>query len=298
VERFDLREYDIILSFSYAVAHGVLPRPDQLHISYTYTPMRYAWHHYHQYLDETGTRSGLKGWVIQAILHYLRIWDRSAADRVDRFVAISQWVARGIWRSYRRSAKVIYPPVDIQKFNPVEPREDYYITVSRLERHKKVDLVIKAFSQLGYPLLVVGEGQEYNHLSKMAAPNVKLLGQLSDQELADLLGRARGFVQAAEEDFGIALVEALAAGCPVIAYGKGGAREIVISGKTGLLYADQTVDSLIAAVVQFEGGDLKLEESQIIISVERFSKVNFQRELKALIENTWTAFEAGQSNHW
>ena len=298
VERFDLREYDIILSFSYAVAHGVLPRPDQLHISYTYTPMRHAWHYYHQYLHETGMRSGLKGWAIQVILHYLRLWDRSAADRVDRFVAVSQWVAQGIWRSYRRTAKVIYPPVDIQRFNPVASREDYYITVSRLESHKKVDLVVKAFSRLGYPLLVVGEGQEYNRLLKMAAPNVKLLGRLSDQELADLLGRARAFVQAAEEDFGIALVEALAAGCPIIAYGKGGAREIVIDGKTGLLYAEQTVDSLIGALEQFEAGDLKLEESQMTGSVERFSKAIFQQELKILIEDTWTAFEAGENNHW
>ncbi len=298
VERFDLREYDIILSFSYAVAHGVLPRPDQLHISYTYTPMRYAWHFYHQYLHETGARSGLKSWAMQAILHYLRLWDRSAADRVDRFVAISQWVAQGVWRSYRRTAKVIFPPVDTQRFNPIEPREDYYITVSRLVSHKKIAMLVEAFSRLGYPLLIIGDGPEYTHLSDIAPKNVKLLGRLSDQEVADLLGKARAFVHAAEEDFGIALVEAQAAGCPVIAFGKGGAREIVIDGKTGLLFTEQTVDSLIAGVERFEQSDFHLEAGELRRSAERFSKAQFQRELKTLVENTWDHFKSGKQMTW
>lgn len=298
VERFDLRKYDIILSFSYAVAHGVLPRPDQLHISYTYTPLRYAWHYYHQYLAQMKARSGFKVWATQVILHYFRLWERSAADRVDRFIAISQWVADGIWRSYRRPAEVIYPPLEIQYFNPLEPRDDYYITVSRLERHKHLDLVVAAFSRLGLPLLVVGEGPEYPRLKKMAAPNVQILGRLSDQEMAALLGKAKAFIQAAEEDFGIALAEAHAAGCPAIAYEKGGAQEIVLPGKTGLLFAEQTVDSLVAAVEQFEAGDLELEVREITSSVQRFSKANFQRELKLIVQDSWTRFKAGENHNW
>jgi glycosyltransferase involved in cell wall biosynthesis len=298
VERFDLREFDIILSFSYAVAHGVLPRPDQLHISYTYTPMRYAWHFYHQYLHEAGLRSGLKGWLAQAFLHYLRLWDRSAADRVDRFVAISHWVAQGVWRSYRRPAEVIYPPVDTLRFSPQLPREDYYLTVSRLVSHKKIDLLVGAFSRLGLPLLVVGDGPEYRRLSKMAAPNVKMLGRRPDDEVVDLLGRARAFVQTAEEDFGIAIAEAQAAGCPVIAYGSGGGREIVIPEVTGLFFPEQTVESLIAAVEQFETGALNLQEDQMISHVERFSKARFQQELKSLIEDSLTRFEDGEESHW
>jgi glycosyltransferase involved in cell wall biosynthesis len=298
VERFDLREFDIILSFSYAVAHGVVPRPDQLHISYTFTPLRYAWHSYHQYLQEKGLRSGLKGWLAQAFLHYLRLWDRSAADRVDRFVAISQWVARGIWRSYRRPAIVIYPPVDTHRFSPRHPREDYYLTVSRLVSHKKIDLIVEAFSRLGYPLLVIGDGPEYRRLSKMAAPNVKMLGWRSDGEVVELMGKARALVQAAEEDFGIAIAEAHAAGCPVIAYGSGGGPEIVIPGKTGLFYPEQTVESLIAAVEQFESGDLNLDERHITSRAERFNKARFQQELKILIKDTWSLFESGERNHW
>jgi glycosyltransferase involved in cell wall biosynthesis len=260
--------------------------------------MRYAWHFYHQYLHESGLRSGLKGWLVQGILHYLRLWDRAAADRVDRFIAASNWVAQGIWRAYRRPAAVIYPPVDINRFSSRKPRADYFITVSRLVPYKKIELIVEAFSRLGYPLLVVGEGQEYQRLVKMAASNVKLLGRRSDQEVADLLGRARAFVQAAEEDFGIALAEAHAAGCPVIAYGKGGGSEIVIDGKTGILYSEQTVDGLISAVEQFERDEFNFEESQITSSVERFNKARFQQELKNIVEDTWALFETGQGDQW
>lgn len=294
VERFDLRDFDIILSFSYAVAHGVLAQPDQLHISYTYTPLRYAWHHYHQYLSEQGLRSGLKGWLVQGILHYLRLWDRAAADRVDRFIAPSQWVAGGIWRSYRRPATVLYPPVDTQRFSSPDSREDFYLTISRLVPHKKVDLLVEAFSQLGYPLHVIGEGLEYRRLQKLAAPNVKLLGRLPDSEVAEVLGKAKCFVQAAEEDFGIAIAEAHAAGCPVIAYGRGGGPEIVIPGETGILYPEQTVTSLIAAVEKFEASEINFEAEQIARSVERFSTAHFQEKLKALVAETWSRFKSGE----
>jgi glycosyltransferase involved in cell wall biosynthesis len=298
VERFDLREFDIILSFSYAVAHGILPRPDQLHISYTYTPLRYAWHFYHQFLQEKGLRSGLRGWLVQIILHYMRFWDRAAAGRVDRFVAPSQWVAQGIWRSYRRLAEVIYPPVDTDRFSSIHPRQDFYLTVSRLVPQKKVDLLVEAYSRLGSPLIVVGDGPEYRRLSKMASANVKLLGRRSDQEVAELMGKAKAFIQAAEEDFGIAIVEAQAAGCPVIAYGSGGGQEIVIPGRTGIFYQEQTVDSIVAAVEQFEAGEFNFEGRQIAQGVERFSKANFQEELKSLVADTWTLFQSGERNRW
>jgi glycosyltransferase involved in cell wall biosynthesis len=298
VENFDLREYDLILSFNYAVAHGVLPRPGQLHISYTYTPMRYAWHFYHQYLREGGLRSGVKGWLVQGILHYLRLWDHAAADRVDRFIAASNWVAQGIWRAYRRPATVVYPPVATHRFSARETRGDYFITVSRLIPHKKIDLIVQAFSRLGYPLLVVGEGQEFQRLSKLAASNVKLLGWCSDDEVADLLGNARAFVQAAEEDFGIALAEAQAAGCPVIAYDNGGAREIVIPGETGLLFEEQSVESLSTAVEQFVAGDRNFIKSNISSHVDRFNKARFQQEFETLVADTWARFEEGERDPW
>jgi glycosyltransferase involved in cell wall biosynthesis len=287
IEQIDLREYDVILSFSYAVAHGVLTRPDQLHISFTYTPLRHAWNHYHQALQERGLNKGPISWAVRLFLHYLRLWDFSAAQRVDHFVAISEWVSRLISKAYGRSSRVIYPPVDIDNFQSILPRKDYYLTVSRLAHHKKVDLIVKAFSQLGLPLIVVGEGAEYKHLARLARPNVRLLGWQSDRQIQELLGRAKAFVHAAEEDFGIAIVEAQAAGCPVIAYGSGGALETVISGKTGVLFPEQTVESLVCTVQRFEAIGQDFDISDLRWNASRFSKRRFQQDVINLIFNTW-----------
>lgn len=286
VETFDLRGYDVILSFSYATAHGVLPREDQLHISYAFTPLRYAWR------ERAGEgRAGWKGWAIHLALHYYRLWNRAAIDRVDRFAAVSRCAARRIWRAYRRRARVIYPPVEVQRFRPVLPRQPYYLVVSRLEPHKRISLVVEAFARLKLPLLVVGEGSERARLARLAPSNVRLLGWQRDAALEQLLGQAKALVHAAEEDFGIALVEAQASGCPVIAYGKGGAAETVLPGRTGLLYPEQSAECLACAVETFERREEAFDPAELIANAGRFSKERFQRRLRRLVLHRWEQFD-------
>lgn len=286
VERFDLSAYDLVVSMHYAAAHGVLTRPDQLHVSYTYTPLRQAWHAHHEYLRSL-TRS--RRLAARPLLHYVRLWDRTAADGVDRFVAISRWIAACIWRAYRRRAQVIYPPVDVEAFVPRGSREDYYVTVARLVPHKRVDLIVDAFARIRRPLLVVGEGPERDRLVDRAPRNVEFTGRVTDEELAELLGRARGLVHAAEEDFGIALVEAQAAGCPVVAYSGGGAREIVVDGRTGVLFEARTSEAVREAVASLERRPRPRVED-LRQSAERFSKDRFEREFLRLLETEWEAF--------
>lgn len=292
IEQFDLSGYDIILSFSYAVAHGIVPRPDQLHISMIYTPLRHAWHFYHQFLNENGLASGARSWAIRLLLHYLRLWDWASADRVDTFIAISNWIEQCIWRAYRRPAQVIYPPVYVEKFQPVLPREDYYLTISRLAPHKKVDLIVAAFSKLGLPLIVIGDGEDYHKLKNGAASNIKFLGRQPDHVLVDLLSKAKGLVHAAEEDFGIALVEAQAAGCPVITYGKGGALETILPNTTGLFFYDQTGESLIEAVDKFESMKGYFNISDLQDNAARFNKQRFQQEFAQMVTSEWNLFNS------
>jgi glycosyltransferase involved in cell wall biosynthesis len=278
IEQFDLSQYQVVVSFSYAVAHGVLVRPDQLHISYTHSILRYAWQSYHRYMGSSGSLAK------RLILHYLRIWDMASANRVDHFVANSAWMAQAIWRTYHRRADVIYPPVDVERFVPELRRGNYYICTSRLVAHKRVDLVVEAFSRLGLPLLVVGQGPEYSAIKKLAAPNVKMLGWQEDIELSGLLDKAKAFVHAGEEDFGIAMVEAQAAGCPVITLDGGASREIIIENKTGLFFREQTVDSIIEAVKTFENGQIELEPAAIISrNAVQFNKERFQRKFANLV---------------
>ena len=292
IEQFDLRAYDLILSFSYAVAHGVIARPDQFHISYTFTPIRQAWHFYHEYLQSAGLKSRARAWLSQAVLHYLRLWDRSAADRVDYFIAPSEWTARCLWRAYRRESQVLYPPVDIQRFSPASKRADYYLTVSRMVKHKKVDLIVEAFTRLGYPLVVVGDGPEFEFVSRKAPANVHFLGRQTDAEVAELMGRAKATVHMAEEDFGIALVEAQAAGSPVIAFRRGGAAETVLEGETGLLFDEQSPESLMRVVEQFEDARSCFDPAILCKNAERFAKEHFQRDLGCLVEREWTKWRS------
>jgi glycosyltransferase involved in cell wall biosynthesis len=175
IEQFDLRAYDIILSSSYAVAHGVLARPEQLHISFTHTPLRQAWHQHFAYLNDAGLQSGPRSWLVRPILHYLRLWDYAAAGRVDHFLAASRWIQRAIWRAYRRQAQLMYPPVDTAAFHPIQPRQDYFIIVSRLELHKRIDIAVEAFSKLVTPLLVVGGSRQTSERWRQQ-PQYSLLG--------------------------------------------------------------------------------------------------------------------------
>jgi glycosyltransferase involved in cell wall biosynthesis len=285
VEQFDFRGFDIVLSFSYAVAHGVLCRPDQLHISYTFAPLRYAWQNAHEYFQH-----GPFSLLSKLILHYLRLWDNNAASRVDHFVAISNWTASCIWRAYRRESEVIYPPLEIKRFKPISPRGDYYLAFSRLVRHKRLEIIVEAFSRLGLPLVIVGEGLERKKLEALAAPNVKFLGWQSDAASAELVGRARALVHAAEEDFGLVMAEAQAAGCPVIAYAGGSASEIILDGKTGLLFKEATVESLITTIQRFEKAPKSDYRNQAIKNSHRFSREKFQDQFSSMVDRQWDDF--------
>jgi len=278
IERFDLYTYDYIVCFSYAVAHGVVNHNGARHVSYTYTPMRYAWTDLN--LNGTNTRKNL---ILNGFMHAFRKWDREAASRVHAFASISQTISKRIADAYQRAAPVIYPPVEVERFTPVHPREAYYITVTRLVPHKRVDLIVEAFSKLNLPLIVVGDGPELTRLQRMATSNIQLLGYTPDEKLVELLGRARAFVSAAAEDFGIAIVEAQAAGCPVIAYGKGGALETVIPNVTGVHFAEQTAEALIQAVQEFERTHPYFQVDELVQNARRYRKERFLSEFNKFV---------------
>ena len=279
VERFDLHDYELIVSFSYAVAHGVQNFNGARHVSYTYTPMRYAWTD----INLDGTRTS-RNFIVEKLLQAFCTWDRKAASRVHQFAAVSQAVSKRIQSAYQREAPVIYPPVEIKRFQPNKQREDFYITVSRLVPHKRIDLLVEAFTQLNLPLLIVGDGPELPRLHNLARSNIKLLGYQTDENVAELMNRARGFVCAAEEDFGIAIVEAQAAGCPVIAYGHGGALETVVDDVTGILFPEQSTESLVKAILQFERRYNSFYVDDLVQKAKRFDKDCFKSQFVEFVE--------------
>ncbi|MEM1254275.1 MAG: glycosyltransferase family 4 protein [Cyanobacteria bacterium P01_H01_bin.21] len=293
VEQFDLSGYDVVISSNHAVAKGILTAPHQLHISYVHTPIRYAWDLQHQYLQQAGLEQGPKSVLTRLILHYLRLWDSTSANRVDRFIANSNFIARRIWRAYRRPAKVIYPPVDVSRFDWQQPRENFYLTVSRFVPYKRVDLTVKAFNQLGLPLVVIGDGSDWERIKAMAGQNIRLLGKQPDAVVTDYMQRCKGFIFPAEEDFGITPVEAQAAGAPVIAFGRGGATETVIHGKTGVLFPQQTVESLVQAIQSFEMGMYELKLETLRQQAEKFSIAHFHTQFCNCVEQTHTDFLQG-----
>ncbi|RZM79708.1 glycosyltransferase [Leptolyngbya iicbica] len=291
IEQFDLTDYDLIISSHHAMTKGVITRADQLHISYVHTPIRYAWDLQWQYLEQAGLKRGLKGLLTRLIFHYLRLWDVATANRVDAFVANSQFIARRIHKTYRRPAQVIYPPVAVDRFRCDRPRADFYLTVSRFVPYKRVDLTIAAFNELGLPLVVIGDGDQRSQLEKIARPNIQFLGYQADAAVVDYMERCKAFIFPAEEDFGITLVEAQAAGAPAIAYGRGGATETVIPGKTGLLFSDQTVESLVQAVRQFEQAPIATPATVIRQHAEQFSEQQFRQQFRDLVEAQWSDFQ-------
>lgn len=295
IEQLDLSAYDLIISSHHAVAKGVITRPDQLHISYVHTPLRYGWEFQHQYLSQSGLNKGLKGLIARITLHYLRLWDVASANRVDSYLANSRYIARRIEKTYRRSAEVIYPPVDIQRFTANKKRENFYLTVSRFVPYKRVDLTIKAFGELGLPLVVIGDGDSRQALQKIAQggeqSNIQFLGRQPDSVVEDYMQRCRGFIFPPEEDFGITPVEAQAAGAPVIAYAKGGQAETVVHGETGLLFPRQTVESLVESVKAMESGQILFDSKRLRSQAEQFSIDRFQQRFKQFVEKSWHAFE-------
>lgn len=284
IESMNLRDYDVVLSISHAVAHGVRTRKDQIHISYICTPMRYAWHLQDDYLHLHHLDKPLIGAAARLTLGLLRYWDRVSAARADHLLAISQWTSQKIKQAWDRESHVIYPPVDVQRFSPAKNRGDFFIHVSRLVPYKMTAEIVKAFNELNLPLLIVGDGPEMPHLQKLAKENVKLLGYQPDEVLANLLNRAKAFVYMATEDFGIAMVEAQAAGCPVIAFGEGGAAEIIQDGETGLLLSEQTSQSLSEAVLHFQS--LKLNSKAASKNAARFSSERFRKAFSNYLEIT------------
>lgn len=286
IEQFDLSNYDVVISSSHAVAKGVLTNSNQLHICYCYTPMRYAWDLYHQYLREAGLTKGLKGRIAQAVLHYVRMWDYTTANRVNYFIAISNVVAKRIKKIYGKDSVVIYPPVDIDKFELCSKKEDFYLTVSRMVPYKKIDLIADAFSKLpDKKLVVIGDGPEFNKVKAIAKKNVELLGYQPFEVLKEYMQKAKAFVFAAEEDFGIAPIEAQACGTPVIAYGCGGAVETVAENKTGLFFKEQTSGCLINSINEFEKNIELFNCEEIRKNAGRFSKERFKSEFKQFIES-------------
>ena len=293
IEQFDLSDYDVVLSSSHAVAKGVLTHSNQLHIAYVHTPIRYAWDLYHQYLRESGLDRGLKGMLAKYFLHKIRIWDAASANRVDHYIANSRYIARRIEKVYGKPSDVIYPPVDVDKFTLREAKEEFYLTASRMVPYKKIDLIVEAFSQMDKKLLVIGDGPDMAKIKSKAGKNVELLGFADDETMADLMGRAKAFVFAAEEDFGITPVEAQACGTPVICFGRGGARETVLDGESGLYFMEQNTKELLAAVAKFEQNYDKFEPTKIRENSLKFSRARFEAEIKSYVEKKYEEFKDG-----
>lgn len=281
IERFDLADFDVVVCFSYAVAHGVKCNGSTRHLSYMFTPMRYAWTDVN--INGTHTR---KNFFLNAVMSAFRRWDRAAAARVDEFATISCAVADRMANAYQRTAPIIHPPVEVERFSPSSERDDFYVTVSRLVPHKRMDLVVQAFSQLNLPLVVVGDGPQLPGLQSIAAPNIRFLGYAPDDEVARLLNRACGFVCMAEEDFGIAIVEAQAGGCPVIAYGQGGALETVIDGVTGVFFREQTVQSLSDVVREFELRRGKFQTHDMLQNARKYHRQHFVEKFRKFVEES------------
>lgn len=280
IEQFDLRSYDLVLSTSHAVAKGVLTHSHQLHLCYCFTPMRYAWDLTHQYLHNL---SSVQTALARPALHYLRNWDIASVNRVDHFAAISHYIARRIKKVYGRESTVIYPPVDVEEIPFRAQKEEFYLCVSRMVPYKQIDLIVEAFSHLpDKRLVVIGDGPEKKRVLSKAGKNVEILGYQPDAVVRDYMMRAKGFIFAAEEDFGIVVLEAQAAGTPVIALGRGGALETVVDRKTGLFFPEPTVPSLLKAIEGFEGCEFDPEEARR--NALRFNKQRFQRELKQWVE--------------
>jgi glycosyltransferase involved in cell wall biosynthesis len=284
VEQFDLTTYDLIISSSSAVAKGVITGPDQVHISYVHSPIRYAWDLQHQYLAEAGLTRGIKSGIARAILHYMRIWDTRTTHGVDHMIANSAFVARRIRKAYGRDATIIHPPVDVERFTIGPVREDFYVTMSRLVPYKRIPLIVEAFRQMpDRRLIVIGDGPEMPAVKAAAGPNVTILGGQPNDVVVSHLQRAKAFLFAAEEDFGIAPVEAQACGTPVIAYAKGGALETVRGsdgeGQTGVFFDAQTPEAIVAAVEHLDRRHHAINPLACRANAERFSTKRFHCEI-------------------
>ena len=296
VEQHDLSAYDLVISNHHAVAKGVITGPDQLHVSYINSPIRYAWDLQHQYLKQSGLEKGPKSWAARIMLHYMRLWDTRTANGVDAYIANSKFIARRIKKVYRRPSTVIHPPVDVDRFVPVETKDSYYLAASRMVPYKRMDLIATAFSMMPERrLIMAGSGPETPRikalLRNLNAKNITLVEHQPQNELISLLQKARAFIFSAEEDFGILPVEAMACGTPVIAYGKGGALDTIRGlsdpDPTGVFFNTQTTNSLIEAVEAFEREGSRIRFRSCRTQAENFSRERFRREFMNFIEEEW-----------
>ena len=289
IEQLDVSGYDLVISSSHAVAKGVLTGPDQVHISYVHSPIRYAWDLQHQYLQEANLTHGIKGWMAKAILHYIRLWDYRTANGVDHFIANSKFIARRIKKVYGREADVVYPPVDVDAYELCEEKEDFYLTASRMVPYKKVKLIVEAFNEMpDKKLVVIGDGPEYGKIKEIAKGNIVLMGYQPFAVLKEKMQKAKAFIFAAEEDFGITPVEAQACGTPVIAYGRGGVLETVrgqdCEKSTGCFFYRQTTTAIITAMRSFEEISTNIMSQHCRKNAERFSIPCFIKRMKETVD--------------
>lgn len=274
-EQFDFQEYDVVISNKSGFCHGIITGPETLHICYCLTPTRYVWR-YPQYAEREQL-GRLTRTVLPPFLTFLRQWDQLAANRVDHFVAISREIERRVNKVYRREATVIHPPVDTARFMPSGKIEDYYLMVGRLVPYRRVDLLIEAFNRMQRPLFIAGNGRDRERLEALAGPTIKFLGYVPDADLPDLMARCRAFMWPGEEDFGIAPLQAMAAGRPVIAYKAGGVLETLIPGETGLFFAQQTVEAIINAVEAFDPS--QFDSYRIRCHAEQYDTSVFKQQM-------------------
>ena len=290
VEQFDLSAYDLVISSSHAVAKGVLTGPATLHVSYVHSPMRYAWDLQHQYLRQAGLDRGIKGALTRWLLGKMRAWDHTSSARPDVILANSRWIAERIRKTWRRESEVVHPPVDLESF-PFRPgARDAYVVASRMVPYKRIDLVAEAFRRMpDRKLVIIGDGPEMPRVREAAgdAPNINIRGRVPRAELVAALQSARGFVFAAEEDFGIGMVEAQSCGTPLIAYGRGGAADIVQDGVTGVLFPEQSADSIVAAITRFE--TLAVPPEACRNNAERFSEAAFRERMMEAVRRACAA---------
>lgn len=288
IEQLDVSTYDVIISSSHAVAKGVITAAHQLHISYIHSPMRYAWDLQHQYLKDAGLEKGIKSFLVKYMLHKMRLWDLRTANNVDYFIANSHFIARRIWKTYRRDAEVIYPAVDTQIFTPSAQKENFYLAASRLVSYKKMDVIVESFSAMpDKKLIVIGDGPDFAKIKAKAKDNITFLGFQPIAQLIHYLQQAKAFIFAAEEDFGLLPVEAQACGTPVIAFAKGGALETVrgldTDHPTGIFFHEQTTAAIQEAIAVFEENETVFKPEFFQKNVARFSQTEFREQFKNFV---------------
>lgn len=284
IEKFDLSDYNLIISSSSSIAKGVKTNQNQLHICYCHSPMRYAWDLQDQYLENLRFKSKILKMYVKWVLKRMRKWDLTSNKNIDYFVANSNYIAERINRIYNRNATVIYPPVDTEKFQLEMNKENYYLAASRLVQYKNIDVIVEAFNKMPEKeLVVIGKGPEFNKIKKNAKENVRLLGFVPEGEMINYMQKAKAFIFAAEEDFGIVTVEAQACGTPVVAFDKGGSSEIIVKNETGVFFKEQNPEAIMDSIAKFE--NIKFDFKKISRNAERFNKERFEKEFRSFVND-------------